>query len=100
MVPGFWVLGFSGSGSEPQDVMRRMGVEDVAELVERDWDGGSRYPEEWKAFVDTRQKDAVIEGVRRQGDALDPLVNRPGGADPDALARLRDIVARLRYGRT
>ena len=78
--------------------MRAKNQAEVADLIERFLEGNSLYPQEWNDFVDTSQKDAVIENYRRQCDELDPLVNRPGVPDPDAVAHLREIIERLRSG--
>jgi hypothetical protein len=50
-------------------------------------------------FVDTSQEDSLIEIARHQCNELDPLVNRPGSSDTDAITRLEAIVKRLRAGR-
>jgi hypothetical protein len=75
-----------------------MNNEEVAQLIERFLEGRSLYPQEWNDFVDISQKDNVIENYRRQCDELDPLVNRPGAPDPDAVARLKRIIEDLRSG--
>ena len=72
--------------------------EEVAQLIERFLENKSRYPQEWNDFVDTPQEDSVIENYRRECYELDPLVNRPGVPDPDAVARLKGIIERLRSG--
>jgi len=75
---------------------KNMNREDVAQLIERFLENKSEYPQEWNDFVDTPQKDSVIEKYRRQCDELDPFVNRPEAPEPDAVARLKRIVDRLR----
>jgi hypothetical protein len=75
-----------------------MNREEVARLIERFLENKGRYPQEWNDFVDTPQKDSVIENYRSRCYELDPLVNRPGVPDPDAVARLKGIVERLRSG--
>ncbi len=76
-----------------------MNGEEAAQLIERFLEERSLYPQEWNDFVDCSQKDSVVENYRRQCDELDPLVNCPGVQDPDAVARLKGIVERLRSGR-
>jgi hypothetical protein len=78
---------------------KNMNSEEVAQLLERFLEGRSLYPQEWNDFVDTVQDDSVIENCRRQCGELDPLVNRPGVPDPDAVARLQGIIECLRSGR-
>ena len=73
-----------------------MNGEEVAQLIERFLEDRSSYPQEWNDFVDTPQQEAAIDNYRRQCYGLDPLVNRPGAPDPDAVARLREIADRLR----
>ncbi|HKF69562.1 MAG TPA: hypothetical protein VKB36_23615 [Vicinamibacterales bacterium] len=76
----------------------RLNRDEVADLIERFLENRSRYPQEWNDFVDTPQLDGVIEDYRRQCDELDPLVNRPGEPDPDAVVRLKSIIEHLRSG--
>jgi hypothetical protein len=78
---------------------KNMNSEELAQLIERFLERRSLYPQEWNDFVDTSQEDSVIENYRRQCDELDPLVNSPGVPDPDAVARLKGIIERLRSGR-
>ena len=75
---------------------KNMNGEEVAQLIDRFLESRSLYPQEWNDFVDTPQKDTVIENYREQCYELDPLVNRPGGSDPAAIARLKGIIERLR----
>jgi hypothetical protein len=77
---------------------KNMNREEVAQSIERFLENRSRYPQEWNDFVDTPQEDSVIENYRRECYELDPLVNRPGVPDPDAVARLKGIIERLRSG--
>jgi hypothetical protein len=77
---------------------KNMNREEAAQLIERFLESRSRYPQEWNDFVDTRQQDGVIDDYRRQCYELDPLVNRPGVPDPEAVARLKGIIQRLRSG--
>ena len=77
---------------------KRMNREEVADLIERFLENRSKYPQEWNDFVESRQEGGVIEDYRRQCDELDPLINRPGAPDPDAVARLKSIIERLRSG--
>jgi hypothetical protein len=78
---------------------KNMNSEEVAQLIERFLEERSLYPQEWNDFVDTSQDDSVIDNYRRQCYELDPLVNCPGVQDPDAVARLKGIIERLRSGR-
>jgi hypothetical protein len=75
---------------------KNMNNEEAAQLIERFLERRSLYPQEWNDFVDTSQEDGVIENYRRQCGELDPLVNRPGVPDPDAVARLQEIIEGLR----
>jgi hypothetical protein len=78
------------------DDKRSMGAEAVADLVERFLEGRSLYPQEWNDFVDASQRDQKIESYRKRCYELDPLVNRPGPPDANAIAELRRIVIELR----
>jgi hypothetical protein len=73
-----------------------MNREEVAQLIERFLENRSLYPQEWNDFVDTQQKDKVIDKYRRECDGLDPLVNSPEDPDPEAIARLKEIINQLR----
>jgi hypothetical protein len=75
---------------------KNMNREAVAQLIERFLEARSRYPQEWNDFADTPQEDSVIENYRGRCYELDPLVNRPGVQDADAVARLKGIIERLR----
>ncbi len=75
---------------------KNMSREEVAEVIERFLEGRSSYPQEWNDFVDTPQQEAAIDNYRRQCYELDPLVNRPGLPDSDAVADLKELVQRLR----
>jgi hypothetical protein len=119
-VPG-WILGFAvGSGSTVlvygaivrwtngdranhpagKPVWKKnMNAEEVAQLIERFLEGQSLYPQEWNDFVDTPQEDPAINVCRKECEELDPLVNRPGEPDPDAVVHLRRFIERLRSSR-
>lgn len=75
---------------------RNMHPEEVAQIIERFLENESLCPQEWNDFVDTPQLDETVECYRQQCYELDPLVNRPGNADPDAVAQLKSIIERLR----
>lgn len=75
---------------------RNMHPEEVAQIIERFLENESLWPQEWNDFVDTPQLDKTVECYRQQCYELDPLVNRPGNADPDAVAQLKSIIERLR----
>jgi hypothetical protein len=78
---------------------KTMNREEVAQLIGRFLENKSEYPQEWNDFVDTPQDNSVIENYRRECDELDPLVNRPD-PDPNAVARMKGIIDRLRSGNT
>jgi hypothetical protein len=69
---------------------------DVALIIERFLERNTLYPQEWNDFVDTAQRNSEIEHYRRRCDELDPLVNRPGVPDPEALFELREMIKTLR----
>lgn len=75
---------------------RNKNASEVADLIERFLEGRSLHPQEWNDFVDASQRDKRIDEIRRRCYELDPLVNRPGEPDPDALAELRKIIRELR----
>jgi len=74
---------------------KNMNGEEVAHVIERFLEGQSLYPQEWNDFVESSQENSLIENYRRQCYELDPLVNRPGMPDPDAVARLKGIIEHL-----
>ena len=69
---------------------------EVADIIERFLENRSLYPQEWNDFVESSQRDPSLDTFRKRCDQLDPLVNRPGDADPDAVSELRSIVTTLR----
>ena len=75
---------------------KNMGRQEAADIIGRFMDDRSWYPQEWNDFVDSAQEDTVVESCRRQCAKLDPLVNRPGPPDPEALTRLKEIMEHLR----
>jgi hypothetical protein len=75
---------------------RNKTVLEVADLIERFLGGQSLYPQEWNDFVDASQRNRTVEAYRKRCYALDPLVNRPGKPDPEAVAELRLMAKRLR----
>jgi len=75
---------------------KNMNQEEAAQLIERFLNSTSLYPQEWNDFVETRQENRLIESYRRQCEELDPLVNRPGEPDQEAVARLRQLIQSLR----
>jgi hypothetical protein len=70
--------------------------EDAAQVIERFLEECSLYPQEWNDFVETSQQDQVVDDFRRQCAELEPLVNRPGKPDPNAVAQLKQIIRLLR----
>lgn len=77
---------------------RDMSREEAAQVIERFLEHRSTEPQEWNDFVETPQHDKTVEDYRRRCYELDPLVNRPGDADPKAVAQLRSIMNSLRSG--
>jgi hypothetical protein len=75
---------------------KNMNLQEVADLIERFLEKRSLYPQEWNDFVDTTQRDKRTDAYRKRCYALDPLVNRPGAPDPEAVAELRSMVDALR----
>lgn len=75
---------------------KNMNAREVAELVERFLERRGLYPQEWNDFVDTSQKDKKVDAYRKRFYELDPLVNRPGDPDPQALAEMRSLLEELR----
>lgn len=68
---------------------------EIAGIMERFVEGKS-YKQEWNDFVESSQRDKKLDAYRERCTAIDSLVNRPGEADPDAIAELRTIVKELR----
>jgi hypothetical protein len=77
-------------------VNSEMNARDIADLIERFLEEKSLYPQEWNDFVDGSQRDQNIDSYRRRCDELDPLVNRPGEPDSEAVAELRSMIRLLR----
>jgi hypothetical protein len=75
---------------------RNKTVLDVADVIERFLEGRSLYPQEWNDFVDRSQRNKIVDAYRKRCYELDPLVNRPGEPDPDAIAELRKMIGVLR----
>lgn len=71
-------------------------VLEVADVIERFLKGRSLYPQEWNDFVDRSQKNRIVDAYRKRCYELDPLVNRPGEPDPDAVAELQKMISTLR----
>jgi len=68
----------------------------MADLIERHLDKKWRYPQEWNDFVERSQLNKELDVYRKRCDILDPLVNRPGERDPNAVAELREMIVKLR----
>lgn len=68
----------------------------IADLIQRFLDEKSLYPEEWVEFAETSQEDKKLDTYRKRCDQLDPLVNRPGEMDPEAVVELRSMIDELR----
>jgi hypothetical protein len=69
---------------------------EVADLIERFLEDKSLYPQEWNDFVDSSQRDKKVDVCRKRCYELDPLVNRSGPPDPNAIAELRNLIKQLR----
>lgn len=77
---------------------KNMNCEEAAQLIERFLENRSLYPQEWNDFVEGPQAGKAVEPFRRECYELDPLVNRPGSAEPSAVEKLKLIVECLRSG--
>jgi hypothetical protein len=75
---------------------RDKSLKQVGDLIERYLEGRSTYPQEWNDFVDSSQKDKKSELYRNLCYELDPLVSRPEGPDPDAIAKLKLLLEQIR----
>jgi hypothetical protein len=75
---------------------KTMNLLEVAELIERFLEKKPLYRQEWTDFVDTPQRDPVVNAYRKRCYELDPLVNRPGEPEPEAVSELQTIVQELR----
>jgi hypothetical protein len=69
---------------------------EVAQLIERFLEKRTLYPQEWNDFVEISQLDKKIEVYRKRCYFLDPLINRPGDPDPEAVAELMSMMVTLR----
>jgi hypothetical protein len=79
---------------------KNMTANEASQTIERFLENRSLYPQEWNDFVDTPQLDKVVENFRLECYKLDPLVNRPEGPEPQAIASLELILKQLRSVRT
>jgi hypothetical protein len=70
--------------------------QEVAQLIERFLENTSLYPQEWNDFVEGSQRDKELDFYRKRCYDLDPLVNRAGQPDPEAVAELRSMMDVLR----
>ena len=77
-------------------LVKKLNNLDVAHLIERFLEKRSFYPQEWNDFVETSQPDRKIDVYRKRCYLLDPLVNRPGDPDREAVAELRSMIETLR----
>jgi hypothetical protein len=68
----------------------------MAQRIERFLEGTSLYPQEWNDFVESPQYDQKMDVYRKRCYELDPLVNRPGDQDAEALSELRSMIEALR----
>jgi hypothetical protein len=64
---------------------------EAAALINRFVEGKLRYPQEWNDFIEAGKVEPQVEPFRRRCYELDPLVNRPGLPDEEALSELRNI---------
>jgi hypothetical protein len=79
---------------------KNLTVHEVGHIIERFLSKSPRYPQEWNAFVDVKQRRPESERLRRRCHVLDPLVNRPGDGDEPALVKLRTMAAEARKEHT
>jgi hypothetical protein len=63
----------------------------AAALIDRFIVGKQRYPQEWNDFVEGAKVEPEVEPFRRRCSELDPLINRPGHPDEEALSELKGI---------
>jgi hypothetical protein len=73
-----------------------LSASEAADLIERFVNEKSLYPQEWNDFVEGRRVDPLVQPFRQRCSELDPLVNRPGSPDADALDELKKIASALR----
>jgi hypothetical protein len=67
----------------------------MSQLIERFLGGSSLYPQEWNDFVESPQHDQKMDVYRKRCNELDPLVNRPGDQDAEAVLELRSMIRTL-----
>jgi len=73
-----------------------MNLSEVAGVVERYLASKSSYPQEWNDFIDTPQKDWIVDAYRKCCYELDPLINHDGKPSPGVVAALKGIAMALR----
>ena len=64
---------------------------ETGDLIRRFLENRPSYLQEWNDFVEIRQRMASVELIRKRCYELDPLVNRPGIPNEDAVAELTFI---------
>ena len=74
---------------------KTMNLQEITELIERFLLKRSLYPQEWNDFIDTSQRDGIVDFYRRRCYELDPLVNRPGPPEAEAISELRSMIREL-----
>ena len=75
--------------------IRDLSRSDIAKLIERFLEGKGLYLQEWNDFVESPQYDQKLDIYRRRCYELDPLVNRPGDPDAEAVSELRSMIETL-----
>ena len=76
--------------------MKPLAASEAADVIERFLHRRELYPQEWNDFIEGTRVERPVERYRRRCYELDPMVNRPGQPDPDALEELRKIASELR----
>ena len=75
---------------------RTLKAAEVADLIERFLSGKELYPQEWNDFIEAGRVEQSAEPSRKRCYELDPLINRPGASNLEAIKELKNIVVDLR----
>ncbi|HEY3788805.1 MAG TPA: hypothetical protein VGL71_08125 [Urbifossiella sp.] len=81
---------------ERKQSTRVLRASEAADLIERFLNRVELYPQEWNDFVEAKRVEPPVEPYRKKCYELDPLVNRPGGPDLEAVEELKGIASALR----
>lgn len=75
--------------------MKVLSAKEAAGIIKRFITGTPAYPQEWNDFIEGRRVDKIVEPFKKRCYELDPLVNRPGESNSEAMSELARIADEL-----